>query len=289
MDKNDLEVLDIEVPEGEQANLTACLFQEVPYGWEERPSRGGTSVFRVHVEDSRFAESLVQTLQARCPGVNVQRSQTPNRDWALAWREFFTAVPAGEDFIVIAPWMRDENPFPDRIAIIIEPKTAFGTGHHATTALCLEAISELFRAGKITAGMRFLDLGTGSGILGLGCAKLGLSGLGLDIDPLSIENSLENKEINGVGQEFAVHEGSMDRIGELAGQERFDLVIANILAEPLIDMAPAIRARVAESGMLILSGLLAIQVDKVKGAYLALGLPEPRAIIRDEWAALVWE
>lgn len=276
--------LDLTVPVESVDSCTAFLFDRIQYGWEEKELEDGRMLFRLHIEDPAFAVSLSQELGAAFPGVTVEQAETPNRNWMLAWRDFFTAVPCGEDFIVLAPWMVDEQPYPERIPIQIEPKMAFGTGHHPTTALCLTVLSQLHRQGAVKKGMRFLDLGTGSGILGLGCAKLGMSGMGLDTDPLAIENCHENKEVNEVGDEFQVSVGSIEAVQG----EKFDLVLANILAEPLIDLAPQIKDALAPGGRLVLSGLLTIQVDKVQSAYTELGMPEAERLISDEWAALVF-
>ncbi len=278
--------LEFLVPAASAEPFTAFLFDRVQYGWEEE-ERTGNTLFRVHAEDPAFARDLGQQAKARFPDVSLTQEDAPNRDWALAWREFFTAVLCGEDFVVIAPWMVEENPYASRIPIIIEPKTAFGTGHHPTTALCLEVLSELQRNGRAAPGMRFLDLGCGSGVLGLACAKLGLTGLGLDVDPLAVENSLENIGVNGVDPAaFAVMEGSLEVIEE--SPEQFDLVLANILAEPLIDLAPRIAQRVKDGGALVLSGVLAVQADAVAAAYASLGRPEPQRRDSGEWSALVW-
>lgn len=277
--------LDIAVPPESVDAITGFLFNNIAHGWEEREGEGGATIFRIHAEQPEFCQDLRQRLESNWPSVRIEWAEVPKREWTLAWREFFTAVPCGEDFIVIAPWMLDEQPFPDRIPIVIEPKMAFGTGHHPTTALCLEVLSGLHRKGQFRSGMRFLDLGTGSGILGLGASKLGLVGIGLDTDPLAVENALENKQVNDVGEDFVVELGSAQSV---AG-ERFDLIMANILAEPLIDMAPEICALRKPDGALVLSGLLDIQREKVIQAYLAQGLPRPMEVVQGEWAALVWE
>jgi ribosomal protein L11 methyltransferase len=276
--------IEFTAPAADVPLVTVLLVEKLPYGWEEEEQATGAALFRLHVEDPAECEALIAELHAAFPDIAIARSEVPLRDWALAWREFFTMVLCGEDFVVLAPWMLDEQPYKTRIPIIIEPKTAFGTGHHATTALCLEAISNLKRAGRIAPGARFLDLGTGSGILGMGLAKLGLTGVGLDIDPLSIENSEENKTLNGVSDAFHIELGSIERV---KGQQ-FEVVAANILAEPLITLAPEILEALAPGGCLILSGLLALQADGVAAAYQSLGLPEPRKMLREEWAALVW-
>ncbi len=279
--------LDVAVPRDMEPLVTAFLFDRVSYGWEEIDLDSDEVLMSVHIEQLEFCQALEQELGARWPQVRIQRSEVPKRDWAQAWREFFTAVPCGEDFLVIAPWMDEllqDAPRQGRVPIVIEPKMAFGTGHHPTTALCLEVVSTLFRQGVIAPGMRFLDLGTGSGILGIGCSRLGLTGLGLDIDPLSIDNALENRIVNGVEDFFEVKEGDL---GGAAG-ERFDLILANILAEPLVELAPRLRESLKPGGVLVLSGLLEIQRRLVVEAYRACGLPEPEALVRGEWAALIF-
>ena len=281
--------LDLDVDECDREPSTALLFELAPFGWEELEPAPGRVLFRLHFEDPGRAGEVAQAMQARFPGAHADQASTPRRNWALAWREFFTAVPCGEDFLVIPPWMVAERPCPERVAIVIEPKTAFGTGHHDTTAFCLQALSELFHSGRAAAGMRFLDLGTGSGILAIGCAKLGLSGIGLDIDPLAVENALENREINGVARAVQVAEGGVEALDRLAGDERFDVILANILAEPLMELAPALAKRLKPGGCLVLSGLLRIQAPAVSKAYTDLGFPSPRAIEGGEWAALIWD
>lgn len=279
--------LDVAVPRDLEPLVTVFLFERVSYGWEEVDLDSGDVLMRVHIGQPEFSQALEQELGARWPRIRVERSFVPNRDWALAWREFFTAVPCGEDFLVIAPWMEEllqDAPRQGRVPIVIEPKTAFGTGHHPTTALCLEVVSILFRQGRIKPGMRFLDLGTGSGILGIGCSRLGLMGLGLDIDPLAIDNALENRSVNRVEELFEVQVGDL----EAAAGERFDLILANILAEPLVELAPRLCASLKPGGVLVLSGLLEIQRRLVAEAYLARGLPEPEELVRGEWAALVF-
>jgi len=162
---------------------------------------------------------------------------------------------------------------------------AFGTGHHPTTALCLTCIADLNRAGAIEPGMEFLDLGTGSGILGIGMAKLGLTGLGLDIDPQAIVCAEENAGINNVADQFKVAVGG---INSLPQDKRFQVLVANILSKPLIFMAPDILRHIAPGGCLALSGILVEQAPDVIRAYVRLGLPEPVLRESGEWCGLLW-
>lgn len=275
--------IEITAPPADADLLRADLFDAFPSGWEEdeNPQR---VVFRIHAEDVQGLDDIVAGLEDGHPEAGFETVLVPRRDWTLAWREFFTAVVCGSRFVVIAPWMREERPFQDRTPIVIEPKTAFGTGHHATTALCLEVVSDLADQGFLKPGMDFLDLGTGSGVLGVGCCLLGMRGLGLDIDPLAIDNARENKQFNGVDEAFEVQEGSID---DARGQA-YDLVLANILAEPLQLLAPQITAAVRPGGALVLSGLLVQQAQAVQEAYARQGLAAPRLLERDNWAALVY-
>lgn len=272
--------MDIVVPEGLYDRLAAALFQLTPYGWEELEVNGRT-VLRLHAEKPELAREIRTAVLADCPQCEISLELVDNKDWSVAWREFFTPVEAGGHFLVLAPWM-DESAGARQV-IFIEPRTAFGTGHHHSTRLCLEAISYMYESGQISLGQDFLDLGTGSGILGLACARLGLIGLGLDNDPVAVDNALENKILNHIGPEFEVRLGSLD---SLAGRT-FDLVLANILAGPLIDMAEDLASRLRPAGRLVLSGLLAEQAGRVLAAYQGQGLGLLKRFDSDEWAALV--
>ena len=278
--------LEIVVAESDYDCATGLLALEVPFGWEEQSLPTGETRFRIHCEQKDLLERLQRLLKQTVPAAESALSELEETDWLAAWRQFFTPVCCGKHFVVLPPWLADTPDFPRRTPILIEPKSAFGTGHHATTALCLRVVSDLLEAGRLQEGQQFLDLGTGSGVLGIGCCKFGLTGEGLDIDPLAVDNALENRALNAIAPEsFTVAEGS---IGAVAGKQ-FDLVLANILARPLTEMAADIVRACRSGGCLVLSGLLEIQADGVTAAYRAQGLPEPRRIIDGEWAALVWD
>lgn len=278
--------LEIVVAESDYDCAIGLLALEVPFGWEEQSLPTGETRFRVHCEQKDFLERLQQLLKQTVPAAESALSELEETDWLAAWRQFFTPVCCGNHFVVLPPWLADTQDFPGRTPILIEPKSAFGTGHHATTALCLRVVSDLLEAGRLQQGQHFLDLGTGSGVLGIGCCKFGLTGEGLDIDPLAVDNAVENRALNAIAPEnFTVAEGS---IGAVTGKQ-FDLVLANILARPLTEMAADIVRACRPGGCLVLSGLLEIQADGVTAAYKAQGLPEPRRIIDGEWAALVWD
>ena len=271
--------LDFLADEDDTDAVTGVLARLAPYGWEESSLPTGETRYTVHCENAAVVDELCAGVAAFAPGASVKRSLVPHQDWQAAWREFFTPVRCGQ-FVVLPPWLLEKAP-EGALPIVIEPKCAFGTGHHNTTVLCLSAISDLLQEGRIGKGMRFLDLGTGTGILGMGCALCGLTGVGADIDPLAVDNARENCVINKITG-FDIRSGSIDA----AGSETFDLVVANILAGPLRELAPEIMSRMKPGAVLVLSGILTIQADSVADAYASLGMP--RRVTSGDWTALIW-
>ncbi len=265
--------------------FSAFLAMRVAQGWEEIALPDGGMRCLVHSDHNVFCDELEAAARALHPNVAVERETVKETDWLETWKEFFTPVPCGERFVVLAPWMEKERAETTRIPVLIEPGTAFGTGHHESTALCLTALSDLADAGALSPERSFLDLGTGSGILGIAAAKLGLRGEGLDIDVVAVDNARVNRELNAVDPgAFVVAQGGVEAAGGPYG-----LVLANILAGPLCDMAPAIaRLGGGEPFLLILSGILTIQADTVAAAYMRQGLAAPARRSRGEWTALIF-
>ena len=260
--------LNLTVADEDFALAEALVAQASGAGWEEESLPSGDMLLRVTSERQEDIDQLASTVETLLPEATLSRETLPDTDWMSNWRNYFTPVQAG-DFLILPPWMKDADA-EGRIPVVIEPKSAFGTGHHPTTTMCLEAISRLHAAGRMASGQTFLDMGTGTGILGIACVKLGLSGFGADIDPLSISNAQENCEVNGITGGFDIREGSV----ELVEGQKFDVVIANILAGPLREMAPALMPLVRPGGCLILSGFLAVQMPGMLEAYAAFGEPQ---------------
>lgn len=278
----DLVRLDITVVETQVDTVTGVLVRLISYGWEEESLPTGETLFRVYCDNAIVLEGLTGALRAFAPEALLVQTTVARQDWTVAWRAFFTPVTAGA-FLVLPPWLQESTPLEGHLPIIIEPKSAFGTGHHATTVLCLEAITKLHQEQRIKAGMTFFDVGTGSGILGIACSLLGLTGLGSDIDPVAVDNALENGVINKVDSRFIIAAGSAE-----AGEgRRFDLVLANILAGPLKELAPELLCRLKSGGCLVLSGLLDVQADTVEAAY-APTLGPAQRLVSGDWVALIW-
>ena len=284
-----LERLEVVVNEDDFALAEALVGQALAYGWQEESLATGHTRLIMHCETAPILDELAQQIIGYLPQADIKRSRNEQSDWASAWKEYFTPIHVG-DFLIVPPWLAQdkENPKHEHL-IIIEPKSAFGTGHHASTVLCLNAISTLHAEGKLQAGQEFLDLGTGTGILGIACTKYGLKGYGLDIETLAVSNALENNELNTVDtKQFPVELGSIDK----AQGKQYDIVIANILAAPLRDMAQEIIACVKPGGCLILSGFLEVQRAGLEQAYEKMG--KARHISKEtdmkdgEWVSLYW-
>ncbi len=274
--------LEINVPGQDYDKMLGLLALETQYGWEEKTAASGVTVFTLYGENMAHMQSLANVCRQGCPTATVRLTQTANRDWLEAWKEFFTPVQCGTRFVILPPWLQGLD-FAGRVKIVIEPKCAFGTGHHASTSLCLTALGDLLDKGRIRPGQTFLDLGCGSGVLGIAAVKSGLCGLGLDTDPLAIANALENREINAAAC-LELAEGSI----EDTGKRKFDFIIANIMAGPLIEMAPEICSHLAPGGCLVLGGILDRQATQVEEAYARAGMGPDERMADGEWRALIW-
>lgn len=253
----------------------AILFN---FGWEESEN-GNDHVFTVYCENREFLENAAKNLQGELPGAVIALSSVELPDPLESWKEFFTPVECGQLFVIVPPWLADGD-FGSRHKIIINPKSAFGTGHHASTCLCLRMLDWLLRTGQIEKNDSFFDLGCGTGVLGIAASLAGLSGAAADIDPLAMENARENSAANKSGLNLLTGDERLIEPG------KYNLIMANILARPLIEMAPALSGGLKRNGCLILSGILRSQSEEVKNAYLERGLVFVKSAAADEWEAL---
>jgi ribosomal protein L11 methyltransferase len=204
----------------------------------------------------------------------VDLSPVPAVDWEAIFRAHHTPLAIGSRLMVAPPW--DVPADPAREILIIEPGMAFGTGQHATTRTCLEELEVLVLGGGI---MTALDVGTGSGVLAAALARLGVPRVAaLDADVAVLPLARENLDRNRAHQ-VALFGGTIAAVGA-----RFDLVIANILADTLIAEASALAAAVAPGGRLVLSGIVADQADRVAAAFPGWHVTAVRA--EDVWRTL---
>ncbi|HEX6837936.1 MAG TPA: 50S ribosomal protein L11 methyltransferase, partial [Polyangia bacterium] len=197
-------------------------------------------------------------------------------EWRDVWKQYFAPRKVGR-FVIVPSWEK-YAPTADELVLDMDPGRAFGTGGHPSTRLCLVAISELPRC------ERFLDVGCGSGVLAIACAKLfpEATGIAVDVDADAVDVSRENALRNAVLDRISV---SATPVEEVHGP--FDVVTANILPDVLIPLARPIAARVGDGGTLILSGILRELADGVEAAYVELGLSTTQRLDEDGWRALV--
>ncbi len=199
-------------------------------------------------------------------------------DWANAWKEYYHVLHLGQR-IVIKPSWRDYAPQPGEVVLELDPGMAFGTGLHPTTRLCLEALERYIRP-----GMRVLDVGTGSGILALAAARLGAASvLALDISSVAVEAAQANVRANGLEERITVRLGSLEE----SSNARYDLVVANIIARVIADLAPALVGALAPGGMLIASGIIEERLSLAEDALRAAGLAEIEQARDGDWVMLV--
>jgi ribosomal protein L11 methyltransferase len=228
--------------------------------------------------EPRLAALLADSGAAPAIAVEV----LPDIDWVARSLEGLKPVRAGR-FLVHGSHDRHRRRIGD-LAIEIEAGLAFGTGHHGTTAGCLEMIGKVVRRKR---PRNALDLGTGSAVLAIALAKAGrLPVLATDIDPVAISVAAQNVRLNGVGAHVRTVTAAGFGHPAFAAAGPFDLIVANILARPLMQMAPAMRRHLARGGSLILSGILERQRDAVIAAYVGAGFRHVETLRREGWVAI---
>ncbi|MBL8091621.1 MAG: 50S ribosomal protein L11 methyltransferase [Anaerolineales bacterium] len=264
--------------------ITVRAYLEVNDGLEET---------RQKIEESLFYLGMIQ------PVPTPTYKQIADQNWMEAWKQHYKPILIGERLLILPAWL--QNPEPTRIPIKIDPGMAFGTGTHPTTQLCLELMDVYFdkttaddrpqTANKDVSRQRstVIDVGCGSGILSIAALKLGANKvLGVDIDIESVKNSRENADVNEIGDELILGQGSVTEV--LNGQFEFKsapLVVANILAPVLIRLFDAGLADLIEKdGEIILSGILSHQAESVIEAGQAKGLVRGEVRQINDWVAI---
>ena len=204
-------------------------------------------------------------------------AEIPDEDWSEGWKKDLRPLDVGR--VRVRPSWIDAPAPAGAVEVVLDPGMAFGTGSHPTTSLCLAALSDLLAE---KPGASVLDVGTGSGLLAIAARKLGAGRVAAnDNDPVAVEVARENAARNGAAIELTVAP-----VDAVAGS--FDLVVANILANVLVALAPALAAKLAPGGVLLLSGILGPQEEEVRRAHVDAGLvPLPDRERRDgEWSLL---
>ncbi|HEY8418803.1 MAG TPA: 50S ribosomal protein L11 methyltransferase [Limnochordales bacterium] len=206
-----------------------------------------------------------------------------DEDWAEHWKRHYQPLALGRRLLIKPAWVTVAPT--DRLIIELDPGMAFGTGYHPTTALCLEALDELVRPGDTVA-----DIGTGSGILAIAAARLGASAvIAVDIDPTAVQAARENCRRNGVHERVWVACGSTAAARALLAERHVDLVVANILADVIADMAEELRALLRPGGTLVASGIIDDACPAVRWRLEQAGFRISAERARGDWRCLLAE
>ena len=199
-------------------------------------------------------------------------------EWADSWKQYFHTSRIGERFVVKPSW-EEYVPQPDDIVLDLDPGMAFGTGTHGTTILCLESIEDM-----VKPGMTVFDVGAGSGILSIAAAKLGAVMVkAVEYDAMATDTARQNVAVNGVGSIVEVSRG--DLLDGITGQA--DIIVANLIADLILKLAPALPAHLKPTGCFVGSGIIKERLPDVTNALAQQGLSVTRVTEAGEWAAVV--
>ena len=216
----------------------------------------------------------------------IEESQTEDVDWVNNWKQYFHQFYI-DDILVIPSWEKVKPEDSDKMVIHIDPGTAFGTGMHETTQLCIRALKKY-----VTSETEILDVGCGSGILGMLALKFGAKhSLGTDLDPCAIDATHENMEVNGIRKDqYEVMIGNIiddKAVQDAVGYEKYDIVAANILADVLVPLTPVIIHQMKPGAVYITSGIIEDKENVVVEAVKAAGLEVLEVNHQGEWVSVV--
>jgi len=216
---------------------------------------------------------------------SITISETEDKDWMNNWKEFFHQFYI-DDLLVTPSWEEVKSEDQDKKVLHIDPGTAFGTGMHETTQLCIRQLRKY-----ITPDTLLLDVGTGSGILAIVSLMYGIKGaVGTDLDPCAVEAVRENMEMNGVPSDsFEMMIGNIitdQEVQDRVGYGRYDIVVANILAEVLLPLTPIVKKHLKKGGIYITSGIIAEKEQMVVDAVKAAGMEVVEVTRQNEWVSV---
>ena len=216
----------------------------------------------------------------------IEESQTEDVDWVNNWKQYFHQFYI-DDILVIPSWENVEAKDSDKMVIHIDPGTAFGTGMHETTQLCIRQLKKY-----VTEDTEILDVGCGSGILGMLALKFGAKhSVGTDLDPCAIDATYENMDNNGISRDqYEVMIGNIiddKAVQDKVGYEKYDIVAANILADVLVPLTPVIIHQMKKGGIYITSGIIEDKEDVVVEAVKEAGLEVLEVNHQGEWVSVV--
>lgn len=254
----------------------------------------GTAYLSFYLEPEEDSEKILadvrRELKEMSAYVNVgecliEESETEDVDWVNNWKQYFHQFYV-DDILIIPSWEDVRPEDQDKMVIHIDPGTAFGTGMHETTQLCIRQIRKY-----VTDETKILDVGCGSGILGMLALKFGAAySVGTDLDPCAIEATHENMEVNGIAKDrYEVMIGNIiddPAVQDKVGYECYDIVVANILADVLVPLTPVVIHQLRPGGIYITSGIIDDKEQTVVDAVKAAGLEVLDVTCQGEWVCV---
>lgn len=239
----------------------------------------GVSRIKCYLSDDAEGRVILGKIKAEYRD-DVSTASVRDSDWENNWKQYYEPIEIGEKLVVVPEWL--DTPADGRIPLRLDPGLTFGTGSHATTRMCLAALENY-----ACAGAKALDLGCGSGILGIGAVLLGCDYcVGCDIDPKSSDVVLSNAALNGIcGGQLKVYSGdilSNSGMRRLLG-DGYDIVLANIVADVIIPLSGIVKQFMKEKGVFITSGIIDGRQDEVESAIISAGFEIIRHRCEDEW------
>lgn len=260
----------------------------------ETEADDGVAYVTFYLDPQEDKKTLLKSVKAKLKEIasytnvgecSIDESQTEDVDWVNNWKQYFHQFSI-DDILIIPSWENVNPQDEGKMVIHIDPGTAFGTGMHETTQLCIRQLR------KYTAsGMEILDVGCGSGILGMLSLKFGAACcVGTDLDPCAIDATHENMEANGIlPKQYQVMIGNLidDKdVQARVGFERYDIVVANILAEVLVNLTPAITGLLKPGGIYITSGIIEDKEETVVRAFRKAGFEVLEVTRQGEWVSV---
>ena len=260
----------------------------------EGPADDGVAYLNFYLEEDADKDAILKDVREALDDLRnfmdigeatIEESQTEDKDWINNWKQYFHQFYV-DDILIVPSWEEVKEEDKDKMILHIDPGTAFGTGMHETTQLVIRQLKKY-----VTPDTEMLDVGTGSGILGIVALKLGAKHvLGTDLDPCAVPAVAENKEANQIADEtFDMVIGNIiddKAIQDQAGYEKYDIVTANILADVLIPLTPVIVNQMKKGAYYITSGILDVKEEVVVEAVKAAGLTVVEVTHQGEWVSV---
>ncbi|CUN16870.1 Ribosomal protein L11 methyltransferase [Blautia hydrogenotrophica] len=260
----------------------------------EGPRDDGIAYLSFYLEEEEDKEEILAKVRDELKNLSqfmdigdgsIEESQTEDKDWINNWKEYFHQFYV-DDILITPSWEPVKEEDKDRMVLHIDPGTAFGTGMHETTQLCIRQLKKY-----VKASLRMLDVGTGSGILGIIGLKLGAKHVvGTDLDPCAVPAVEDNLRANGVSADkFDMMIGNIIddvQVQDKVGYEKYDLVTANILADVLVPLTPVVVKHMKPGGIYITSGILDVKEEEVRQAVERAGLKVVEVTRQGEWVSV---